>query len=82
MTELSDSPAPNLSLVYRRRVEQFRLRVESSLGRHIPEDGGDSARADERLTLYRLLNMDLADLECECGAERGISRPSLIPLCR
>ncbi|KAI8649535.1 Zn(2)-C6 fungal-type domain-containing protein [Fusarium keratoplasticum] len=72
MTELSDSPAPDLSLVYRRRVEQFRLRVSSSLERHVPEDG-DGARADERLTLYRLLNMDLADLECECGPERALN---------
>ncbi|EXA32082.1 hypothetical protein FOVG_16658 [Fusarium oxysporum f. sp. pisi HDV247] len=72
MTELSDSAASGLSLVYRRRIEQFRLRVSSSLEGQVLE-GRDNARTNERLTLYRLLNMGLADLERECGPEGALN---------
>ncbi|KAJ0138759.1 hypothetical protein HZ326_18278 [Fusarium oxysporum f. sp. albedinis] len=70
--DLSDSAAIGFSFAYRRRIEQFRLRVSSSLECHVPE-GKDDARADERLTLYRLLNMDMADLERECGPENALN---------
>jgi hypothetical protein len=69
--DLSDFSAMGFSFAYRRRIEQFRLRVSCSLECHVPE-GKDDARADERLTLYRLLNMDMADLERECDPEHGI----------
>ncbi|EWY79625.1 hypothetical protein FOYG_17258 [Fusarium oxysporum NRRL 32931] len=70
--DLSDSAAIGFSFAYRRRIKQFRLRASSSLGCHVPE-GKDDARADERLTLYRLLNMDMADLERECGPENALN---------
>ncbi|KAJ3544455.1 hypothetical protein NM208_g3047 [Fusarium decemcellulare] len=67
----TDGSTPGFSLLYRRRVEQFRLRVSSSLGVYTSTSGADD-RVNERLTMYRLLNMDLSDLERESQDSRTL----------
>ncbi|KAH6961924.1 hypothetical protein BKA56DRAFT_598095 [Ilyonectria sp. MPI-CAGE-AT-0026] len=52
------------SFRYHLRIEQFRLRVSTSLASYAPETG-QLASMRERLTLYRLLNSGLAELKAE-----------------
>lgn len=52
------------SFRYHLRIEQFRLRVSTSLASYVSETG-QLASMRERLTLYRLLNSGLAELKAE-----------------
>ncbi|KAL2112916.1 hypothetical protein VUR80DRAFT_6038 [Thermomyces stellatus] len=73
----SEPEAPELlpfgvSFRHRLRIEKFRLRVSSSLGSHVPE-AGPHAVLRERLTIYWLLNSELAELESEEPGDSAFS---------
>lgn len=77
----SEPEAPELlpfgvSFRHRLRIEKFRLRVSSSLGSHVPE-AGPHAVLRERLTIYWLLNSELAELESEEPGDSGMLTPPL-----
>jgi hypothetical protein len=58
-----DSPH-DVSLHHRLRIEQFKMRVSDALAFHCPGNGSSSSStALGRLTIYRLLENDTAELE-------------------
>lgn len=64
-----DSPH-DVSLHNRLRIEQFKMRVSDALAFHHP-DNGTSIGALGRLTIYRLLDSELVELERSIQDEYG-----------
>lgn len=66
----SEMFAFDVPLRFHLKIEQFRLRVSSYLGSHVRERGETTSPVN-RLTIYHLLNSNLAELEREAKDATG-----------
>jgi hypothetical protein len=71
----------DVSLHHRLRIEQFKMRVSDALAFHYPGNGSSSSStALGRLTVYHLLDNDIAELERSIQEDENGKSIQTIPI--